>query len=47
MSSSCFTCTNCSPGDCHIQRTGMPVDSFEKNRKRYQDPVLWAGLEIS
>ena len=34
-------------GDCHMKRPGVLLGNFEKkNLKRYQDPVLWAWLEI-
>jgi len=29
-----------------MKRTGVLVGNFTKNPKRYQDPVLWAWLEI-
>ena len=29
-----------------MERTGVLVRNFEKNPKRYQDPVLWAWLEF-
>ena len=33
-------------GDTHIKRTGVLVEILKRTLKRYQDPVLWAWLEI-
>jgi len=29
-----------------IKRTGVLIRNFEKNPKRYQNPALWAWLEM-
>ena len=32
--------------DSHLNMTGLLAGNFEKNPKRYQDPVLWVWLEF-
>ena len=33
-------------GNSHVKGTGMPVGNLKRTSKKYQDPVLWAWLEM-